>query len=111
MKVKTFKVPLYLGRLIVAFTDDLNIAIKKWNLDTQSDELWACTFQDGKSVYCVFDNTMISPGIIAHEALHATNRILSGLGYIPDPNNDEAQAYLHSWIVSKIYEFGNFKLC
>ena len=49
---------------------------------------------------------MTANGIIAHEALHATNRILEHVGVEPDHINDEAQAYLLSYIVDQIHEQG-----
>jgi len=50
---------------------------------------------------------MTTHGTIAHEALHATNRILYHVGVDPDHNNDEAQAYLLSYIVDEIYKQGD----
>lgn len=41
---------------------------------------------------------------IAHEAFHITNFIMKRVGINPDVNNDEAQAYLLSWIVEQTYK-------
>jgi len=39
---------------------------------------------------------------LSHEAVHITNLILARAGVIPNFNNDEAQAYLHAWVFSKL---------
>ncbi len=41
---------------------------------------------------------------IAHEAFHVTNFISKRVGIKPNVNNDEAQAYLLSWIVEQVYK-------
>jgi DNA-binding transcriptional regulator YiaG len=41
---------------------------------------------------------------IAHEALHITSFVMKRVGMHPDVNNDEAQAYLLSWIVEQVYK-------
>jgi hypothetical protein len=42
-------------------------------------------------------------GTIAHEAFHVSSFIMKRVGINPDVNNDEAQAYLLSWIVEQVY--------
>jgi hypothetical protein len=43
-------------------------------------------------------------GTIAHEAFHITNSIFRRINIKPDANNDEAQAYLLTWIVEEVYK-------
>lgn len=43
--------------------------------------------------------------ILAHEALHATNKILDKRGIKSDFENDEAQAYLLEWIMEECIKF------
>jgi len=43
-------------------------------------------------------------GTISHEAFHITSFIMKRIGIKPDVNNDEAQAYLLSWIVEQVYK-------
>lgn len=43
------------------------------------------------------------PSIIAHEAVHLANYILSHAGVKLDPQNDEPQAYLVGWLVDEIH--------
>lgn len=43
-------------------------------------------------------------GTISHDAFHLSNFICRRVGIKPDVNNDEAQAYLLSWLVEEIYK-------
>jgi hypothetical protein len=45
----------------------------------------------------------ISHGVIAHEALHATNMILSDAGISFSNESEEAFSHLLSWVVNSIY--------
>jgi hypothetical protein len=42
--------------------------------------------------------------VIAHEAVHAANYILSDRGVLCDHDNDEPLAYLVEWVVSKVVD-------
>ena len=57
----------------------------------------------GDVVLCVKD--IEQRGDIAHEILHTTNVILKRRGIRLDPNNDEPQAYLVSYLTDKFYEY------
>lgn len=95
--------------------EELTEAIKL-NFDVEYDkDLTGCygssievNTEKGGGVFVWIKNKELTPfsiSVIAHEALHVTNMILSGSSIEIDINsNDEAQAYLLGWIVRKIVE-------
>lgn len=54
--------------------------------------------------FLMFNSKFMSADVVSHEALHATNNILTHAGVELDPRNDEPQAYLLSAIVDRVYE-------
>lgn len=63
----------------------------------------------GTAVFLIFNfhkkGTVITPGTIAHESLHAANMILNEVGVQTDQMNDEALTYLTEWIVDEVHDF------
>lgn len=51
----------------------------------------------------------ITPGIIAHEALHLCNMIFNYISAEPTFANDEPLAYLLTWIVDECHKFYDVK--
>ena len=111
LHLKTVKVPLYNGNLLVILTN----STKKLEsiLNHGKEELFAHSYFHGYrkrqsfTVVLNFDNkhSKLTHGVISHEALHISNFIFSERGIIPDFDNDEAQAYLLGWVVDEIYKF------
>lgn len=101
--------------------EELSEAIKL-NFDVEYDkDLTGCygssievATEKGGGVFVWIKNDELSPSsisVIAHEALHVTNMILSSASIQIDINsNDEAQAYLLGWIVKKILETYSYQL-
>lgn len=50
---------------------------------------------------CVIHSRSIAVSVIAHEAVHAANFIMDGMGMVADFNNDELQAYMVQHICTK----------
>lgn len=50
---------------------------------------------------CVIHSKSIAVSVIAHEAVHAANFIMDGMGMMADFNNDELQAYIVQHICQK----------
>lgn len=99
------KIPIYncVIRYIVA--NDF-ISIYKQNKVSYNDSDNECL---GISLYMNNTNTIIIKeshkddwAIIAHEALHAANRVLEHVGVEISTTNDEAQAYLLTYILKNI---------
>ena len=60
---------------------------------------------DGKNVVvCYTSEKTLSIGVIAHEAVHMTNRIFNWIGQDLDLNKDECYAYLLENIVEFLVE-------
>jgi hypothetical protein len=110
MKTKkvTYKIPLYYGELVILQGKNNKSFPKKYDLSGTKGYA-ACTFKDHKKdgstryVVIFFGKTDIST--IAHEALHVVNQIFDDRLIYPDLKNDEPQAYLIGWVVSKCYNF------
>lgn len=108
MKDLKFKVPIYNETIRYIETDNFIEIYDKANVGYSHND------QDCGGINCIIrgENTIMVKtkyanhwGTIAHEALHATNRILHSRGVEIDANNDEAQAYLLTYILDKIQKF------
>lgn len=58
---------------------------------------------DGKMRVIIFVNKSAKPGVIAHEANHALNIILSWNGVKPSFSNDESESSYLEFIVDRIH--------
>jgi len=50
---------------------------------------------------------LVTAGIIAHECVHAKNMLFEKIGFRPDVDNDEAEAYLMEYLVNYVTDFIN----
>lgn len=105
---RSFKIPIYGGRLFVLFCDNLEEAEKHTSLefDTQGRDLsmfdGGC-FQNGLEHYVILEHET-EPGIIAHECKHFVNHVFHDCGVFLDTHNDEAECYLLGWAVNRVYK-------
>lgn len=106
-------IPLYGGVLYLAFGDTLaecmDVLPKRCNGLFTKDELAmpaaAMTKGDenGGGAAIIFMRDHVKFGVVAHEAVHAALSILASAGVGPmDDKNDEAYAYLVTWIVEEV---------
>lgn len=62
-----------------------------------------------KCIFIVFNTnhptSPITPGVVAHEAFHASDFVLEKIGADSDRNNSEPQAYLIEYFTEKIHKF------
>jgi len=117
--IETF--PLYRGKLCVINTNSNGLLLRKHDLELKDKELYASTIDgcikiNNSNYYCTYiilntnnSFTPITHGVIAHEAFHASNFLLSRRGVIIDRDNDEAQAYLIDWITDQIHRLIKIK--
>lgn len=114
MKYKRVSIPLYHQTLHIAICDDAEKEIgevrKKFYADVDKFEFSGYSQAEGKhhlillnKKYLMYDEPF-AISTIAHEAFHITNFVMKRVGIKPDVNNDEAQAYLLSWIVEEVYK-------
>jgi hypothetical protein len=110
---KSIKVPLYHQTLQIIICDDvekeINEVNKKFYVNTDRFEFSGYSEATGKYHLILLNKKYLTDdafamSTIAHEALHITSFIMKRVGIKPDVNNDEAQAYLLSWIVEQVYE-------
>lgn len=104
---KSFKIPIYGGMLTVYVLDNISDIQKKYNLIIP-EHADACLFrQPNYSGYYViaYERSVIkNHGIIAHEALHFTHKLLDDRAFTPDFENDEVECYLIEWAINNIHK-------
>lgn len=107
------KIPIYNCELVYMVTNDFIESARqlKEELTLDSNENIGLTFKLNND--CLKYVIMVKPryaddwSIIAHEALHAVNYILSDRGIEATMANDEAQAYLLAYIINQIQKIKN----
>lgn len=109
MIIKKLDIPIYHGYLVIVFTNNLNKANKKLNLDLEQQDRGA--FVQGKRdkkgishYYAVFDKHYLTNCIIAHEITHIANWLFMDRNIKIDLLNDEPYAYLVGWITREAYK-------
>lgn len=113
MQYKRINIPLYHQVLHIAICDDVEKEIsevrKKFYANVDKFEFSGYAEAEGKHHLILLNKKHLTDepftiSTIAHEALHITSFIMKRVGMHPDVNNDEAQAYLLSWIVEQVYK-------
>lgn len=111
---KVVKIPIYYGNFIIIFSNDIDRVEKVVNCDKESiGYLYAFTFHrfiyNGMESWAVCYNfwtqNPITLGVITHEIVHATHRILEAREVEPDFINDEAEAYLAGFLCDHVEKF------
>ena len=111
---KVVEIPMYGGNFIIIFSNDpVKIAKVVNALPSQLINIYAQTFHGfmygGKESFAVifnfWDTYAITIGTITHEVTHAGNRLLLSREFEPDWINDEAEAYLKSWMADEVQDF------
>lgn len=109
---KVTEIPLYKGKLLIIFSNCAD-KVKAVYPDFEDPDVYAHAIYthvkgwDSFIVLLNFDNKLsrISPGVIAHEAVHTANSIARERGVQSDFLNDEPIAYLAEWITDEVYKF------
>jgi len=113
MQYTIAKVPLYYQYLYVIISDDVEKEIdqirKIFNININRFDFAGYSESIGKFNAVVLNKKYLKDanfavGTIAHESFHVTSFIMKRIGIHPDVNNDEAQAYLLSWITEQVYK-------
>lgn len=113
MTSKNIEIPLYHQYLQIIVCDDAEKEIdqinKKYPSNIDKFEFSGYAEGSGKFNLIVLNKKYLTDeafaaSTIAHEALHITSFVMKRVGMHPDVNNDEAQAYLLSWIVEQVYK-------
>jgi len=113
---KAINIPIYRGKFVIVITNSVKRIQKHisnfWE-DGETKDLYAHSFygsyQGTQGFYMIlnFDNSYrkIYHGVIAHEAIHLAQRIVTMRGVKLDVENDEPVAYLVEWITDETYKF------
>lgn len=110
MKDKALTIPLYDAsvRVVVCKTEEefeQAVFDAHYQEDISGMSAIMLHYPDNPLQYFIgFVRGKTSPGIISHEALHLTNRILKDVGIEYDCENDEAMCYLHGFIVDCLHK-------
>lgn len=99
---KKIKIPIYNAYLTVILDKDLKYIEKTFNTPNLNN-YGAVTLKDEstfKHYVVAFENLDYS--LIAHEIVHIINYLFLDVGLELDRVNDEAQAYLTSWLYDEI---------
>lgn len=114
--IKKLRVPVYRTSLWIVISENIIRSIdavedlidKVIAEPSAKKSLEAYTYgyedHDGKMRIIVFVKPSASPGLIAHEANHALNIILSWNGVKPSFSNDETESSYLEFIVNRIHK-------
>lgn len=113
-KVKSVRVPLYGGRLVMIFSNSsekIKKTIPSW--DKETDEVyghaWYINYKDRQGFAMILNfhskRAKITHGTIAHEAMHLALYIAEERGIELDFKNPEPLTYIIGWIVDETYKY------
>lgn len=109
---KVIKVPIFKSQLTVFQSETLEDCVKQSGitLNCSIENFNALTvYIRWGTIYLMFNEKSCTPGIIAHEAKHAVNYILSDIGQKLDNDNDEMECYLLNWVVDELHKYLKLK--
>lgn len=115
--VKELTVPLYRMKLFIVLSNNTKRVTSLLGNYGILPPLYAYsarrTKEDKVDIFLVFnfhkEDTIITAGTIAHEALHAANILAEEIGIITTLEHDEPLAYLVEWIVDQVHQFAHEK--
>jgi hypothetical protein len=103
MLTKSFVVNPYKRSIVVCQSKCLKRLFEEYDIRDDPDKYEAVTANRGNMVVMLFRQNP-TPGVIAHEAVHAVNYIFQNIGQSLCVKNDETQAYLTEFIVNKVHK-------
>ena len=109
MTDKTITIPIYDARLRVAVCPTYELFEQTVHDTGYSGELGgagmiALRHEETPLFHIIMNKDDISPGNVAHECLHVTNKMMHHLGISHHWDDDEAMCYLHGWIVDAVFQ-------
>lgn len=113
---KIHRLPIYDSHLFQVIVGDDTNKINKAINQNQEDYFASCWRNSYgpkrlKCITIILNPTdkinSITPGIIAHECIHAKNMLFQSIGYKPKVKNDEAEAYLMEYLMNYTMNFYN----
>lgn len=104
---KLVNIPIWKGKLKIIFSNSSELLSKE--LDFNEYPYGHTLAVEGGWIFVVLNfhhkKLKMTHAVIAHEAVHAANFILSDRGCISTWDNDEQLAYTVQWVVEQIEKF------
>lgn len=101
---KKINIPIFDYKLTIIITDTWEEAESKLPVqDVELENSKAVTFSN-KLLGSIVAVLSSSPASIVHEAVHIKNNVWEYIGYKPQADNDEVDAYLVTYIYEKIMD-------
>lgn len=97
-------IPIYKGKLLIIFGSDSNKIFKRLTGQERDRNSVAVTFVYNGNLAMIFAAKHVTPGSIAHEALHVINMTWERIGHNPSISNDEPDTYFIEWLVNEIHK-------
>lgn len=111
---KTVNIPIYRGTLDICISDDREKVCSLYtDFSDYTGDIFAHTLHNtyGRKVVVILNPahkySNITPGIIAHEAVHVASFVFNSRGVLADHENDEPLAYFVEWVVDEINKYLN----
>lgn len=106
MKTIRFDIPIYNCNIIYKVTNDFLSYMRKKGVELELD-INKCKgicipINSKHEIYILINKDRYEYGTVAHECLHATNKILKARGVKVSLKNDEAQTYLLGYIINRV---------
>jgi hypothetical protein len=103
MKSKTFKLPIFYGKVTIIKCDSWKEIYEYYDLDI-SESIEAFCYKKTEHDYyiCLKTNNLSQ---IAHEIVHLVNFIYIDSNIRKSRTNDEAEAYLFAYLFKKVVKF------
>lgn len=96
---RKIKIPIFRVNLLIVVLDDLKEATQiDSRVKTDCDSCVVDYNNGNVTIFIKPDNICT----LAHECLHVKNAVWERIGYIPQSNNDEVDAYLLDYIIKEV---------
>ena len=112
MRFKQFYIPIYHDYVIIAQGSSIELLINHFEIPLVEDHEWhsvgalttAILDETGSMYYYILFPSVTTWRDVAHECVHAVNMVFESKGVRLDLKNDEPQAYLMGWMMTRCCE-------
>ncbi len=96
---KTINIPIFKIKLLIVIADNIEECLQiDPHIDTDCNSC-IVDYGDGRVTIFIASRDL---SIVAHECLHVKNAIWERIGYNPQKDNDEVDAYLLAYIFKEV---------
>ena len=104
---ETFIIPIYNCQVDVVVAEHVEEVAEEvgYHHDCTGYEGLTLSYPMNPSVYClIFKELTVDEGVIGHEALHLTSKVMKACDIKYDIENVEPFAYLHGYIIKQLHQ-------